>query len=606
MTTSAINGTNDAPPETIAEAASDIPAAAPSILLVDDEPSVLSALKRVLRPARYTILTAESGEAALDILASTEVDLIVSDMRMPNLSGAAFLARARALYPDTMRILLTGYSDIASIVEAVNEGGVYRYLNKPWDDHDLLMTIEQALEQRRLRGEAARLAALTEAQNETLRRFNTELETQVRARTEELGQTVMFLEAAQHDLKSSFTAMVQVCASMIEMRCGSASGHAMRVGEIARRLALSAGMSSLHAQDVYFAGLLHGIGKLSLPDELLHKPLVKMSTDEHSLFQQHPLRAQMVLTPVAQLHKVASIVLHQYERFNGRGTPDGLAGDAIPLGSRIVAIARDFEGLRNGEIERGAVAGAQPAARPVRRQRGLRARGELVAGRAAQVRADAHDHQQVRLDRAMFVARVRRRQFIGVALGVGVGQFGRVLGQRGHHFRGPLDDPHRLAAPFHRLLLAHLQVGDVHLDGGPRRLGPLGRGEGADERHRRRDPGSCSRHARDGHPPPFAVVDTFVHYNAFTHEHPRAEVPVPGNAFEFSVRNRTFERPRHHRQTLGRQLAHEGRTAAIDARQRPAILRTRRRRRGTLRAPAPRSGIDPTHTGRSAGNEFHK
>ncbi|KVT79052.1 two-component system response regulator [Burkholderia territorii] len=350
MTTSAMNGTNDAPPETIAEAASGNAVAPASILLVDDEPSVLSALKRVLRPARYEILTAESGEAALDILASTEVDLIVSDMRMPNLSGAAFLARARSLYPDTMRILLTGYSDIASIVEAVNEGGVYRYLNKPWDDHDLLMTIEQALEQRRLRGEAARLAALTEAQNETLRRFNTELETQVRARTEELGQTVMFLEAAQHDLKSSFTAMVQVCASMIEMRCGSASGHAMRVGEIARRLALSAGMSSLHAQDVYFAGLLHGIGKLSLPDELLHKPIVKMTTDEHSLFQQHPLRAQMVLTPVAQLHKVASIVLHQYERFNGRGTPDGLVGDAIPLGSRIVAIARDFEGLRNGEI----------------------------------------------------------------------------------------------------------------------------------------------------------------------------------------------------------------------------------------------------------------
>ena len=101
-----------------------------------------------------------------------------------------------------MRILLTGYAEIASVVQAVNDGGVYRYLNKPWDDHDLLLTIEHALEQRHLRREAARLAALTEAQNEALRRFNTELETQVRARTEELGQTVMFLEAAQRDLKA--------------------------------------------------------------------------------------------------------------------------------------------------------------------------------------------------------------------------------------------------------------------------------------------------------------------------------------------------------------------------------------------------------------------
>ncbi|MBR8235643.1 response regulator [Burkholderia sp. AU42008] len=378
MTTSATNGVNAVPPETSDTAAASGDAArVPSILLVDDEPNVLSALRRVFRPTGYDIVTADSGEAALEILASTEIDLIVSDMRMPHMSGAEFLARARELYPDTMRILLTGYAEIASVMQAVNEGGVYRYLNKPWDDHDLLLTIEHALEQRRLRREAARLAALTEAQNEALRRFNTDLETQVRARTEELGQTVMFLEAAQSDLKSSFTAMVQVCASMIELRCGAASGHAMRVGEIARRLALSAGMSELHAQDVYFAGLLHGIGKLSLPDELLRKPLSRMTTDEHRVFQEHPLRAQMVLTPVAQLHKVASIVLHQYERFNGRGTPDGLVGDAIPVGSRIVAIARDFEGLRHGEI--GAPHSIEQAIDVLHSQAGVRYDPQLVA-----------------------------------------------------------------------------------------------------------------------------------------------------------------------------------------------------------------------------------
>ncbi|MGU3782018.1 HD domain-containing phosphohydrolase [Burkholderia metallica] len=377
MSTSATNGPNALSPATTAAAASaDDAQRVPSILLVDDEPSLLSALRRVFRPAGYEILTAESGEAALEILASREVDLIVSDMRMPGMSGAEFLARARARYPDTMRILLTGYAEIASVMQAVNEGGVYRYLNKPWDDHDLLLTIEHALEQRHLRREAARLAALTEAQNEALRRFNTELETQVRARTEELGQTVMFLEAAQRDLKSSFTAMVQVCASMIELRCGSASGHAMRVGEIARRLALAAGMSELHAQDVYFAGLLHGIGKLSLPDELLHKPLARMTTEEHGLFLQHPLRAQMVLTPVAQLHKVASIVLHQYERFNGRGTPDGLVADSIPQGSRIVAVARDFEGLRNGDI--GAPHSVEQALDALRSQAGVRYDPQIV------------------------------------------------------------------------------------------------------------------------------------------------------------------------------------------------------------------------------------
>jgi adenylate cyclase len=331
------------------------PASIPVVLLVDDEPSVLSALKRLLRPTRYLVLTAESGAAALDLLASAKVDLIVSDMRMPYMSGAEFLAHAQALYPDTMRILLTGYSEIESVVRAINEGGVYRYLNKPWDDQDLLLTVAQALEQRRLLKETERLTALAHKQNDDLRRFNAELETQVLSRTEEIRQTVMFLEDAQHDLKRNFSTMVQVCASMIELRCGVLGGQSLRIGEVGRRLALSFNMSGLQAQDVFFAGLLHGIGKLSLPDELLRKSLDRLSPEEIQFFYQHPLRAQMVLTPVAQLDHVAHIIRHQYERFNGRGTPDGLSGSDIPFGSRILAVARDFEGLRSGGIVKQAI-----------------------------------------------------------------------------------------------------------------------------------------------------------------------------------------------------------------------------------------------------------
>jgi adenylate cyclase len=271
-------------------------------------------------------------------------------MRMPYMSGAEFLARAQTLYPDTMRILLTGYSEIELVVRAINEGGVYRYLNKPWDDEDLLLTVAQALEQRRLRKETERLTELANKQNDDLRRFNAGLETQVLSRTEEIRQTVMFLEDAHRDLKHNFSAMVQVCASMIELRCGVLGGQSLRIGEVGERLALAFDMSSLQAKDVFFAGLLHGIGKLSLPDELLRKSLDRLSPEEIQFFHQHPLRAQMVLTPVAQLDHVAHIIRHQYERFNGRGTPGNLAGSDIPLGSRILAVARDFEGLRSGGI----------------------------------------------------------------------------------------------------------------------------------------------------------------------------------------------------------------------------------------------------------------
>ena len=163
------------------------------ILVVDDEPSILSALTRLLRRSRYTVLTAQCSDAALSVLASTPVDLLVSDMRMPQVDGADLLAQAQRLYPDTMRILLTGYSEVESVVRAINEGGVYRYLSKPWDDHDLLATVSQALEHRRLIRETARLTALTERQNEELRAFNDRLEALVATRTEEVRRL------ARHD-----------------------------------------------------------------------------------------------------------------------------------------------------------------------------------------------------------------------------------------------------------------------------------------------------------------------------------------------------------------------------------------------------------------------
>ncbi|AXV84270.1 HD domain-containing phosphohydrolase [Ralstonia solanacearum] len=368
---------NPRPAEASAQAATVVPppgepaVPAPLVLLVDDEPSVLSALRRLLRPTGYRVLTAESGAAGLELLAAHPVDLIVSDMRMPNMNGAEFLSRARAQSPDTMRILLTGYAEIDAAVCAINEGGVYRYLNKPWDDQDLLLTVRHAIEQRTLAREAARLTELTRQQNHRLQALNAGLESQVEARTEEIRQTVLFLEDAQHDLKSNFTKMARVCANMIELRCGIAGGQSMRVGDLARRIALACGLTGLQAQDIFHAALLHGIGKLSLPDGLLRKSLDRLAPEEMQLYLQHPLRAQMVLTPVPQLQAVAHIIRHQYERYNGRGTPDRLVGEHIPIGARIVALARDYMGLLAGEIVKQRVPPEQ-AREMVKAQSGLR------------------------------------------------------------------------------------------------------------------------------------------------------------------------------------------------------------------------------------------
>ncbi|WP_291995378.1 EAL domain-containing protein [Candidatus Accumulibacter sp. ACC003] len=115
-----------------------------TLLLVDDEVNILSSLRRLLRADRYRIFTATSGREGLDILALHRVGVIVADQRMPGMSGTEFLARASALFPESVRIVLSGYTDLQSITDAVNQGGIYRFMNKPWDDIELRAAVRDA------------------------------------------------------------------------------------------------------------------------------------------------------------------------------------------------------------------------------------------------------------------------------------------------------------------------------------------------------------------------------------------------------------------------------------------------------------------------------
>jgi len=320
------------------------------ILLVDDEASILSSLKRVLRPKGYTIITAESGAEGLRLLEENAVDLIISDMRMPEMTGAQFLGKAKERYPEVTRILLTGYSEITSTVSAINDGGIYHYLQKPWDEQDLILTIQRALEQQHLKKEAARLNEVVRKQNEELLTFNARLEKQVQARTEEIRQTVMFLENSQAEIKLNFLTMLKVFSNMIELRSGMLGGQSDRVSALCRSLGKKLKIPEIEIQDLAIAGLLHAIGKIGLPDELIRKPQEKMSGEESRIFMMHPVKGHMVLTPVTAFNHVGDLILYQYERYDGRGVPEGIAGDKIPLGARILAVARDFEALRSGAI----------------------------------------------------------------------------------------------------------------------------------------------------------------------------------------------------------------------------------------------------------------
>ncbi len=154
-----------------------------AVLFVDDEEHILKALSRLLRQEEYTLFTAGSGEDGLDILEGNTVQLVVSDQRMPGMTGIEFLQKVKDLYPDTVRVVLSGYAEVAMIVESINQGEIYRFLAKPWNDEELKTIFRQCLEHYDIVLQNRLLMEQTRVQNEELRRLNEGLEEVVAERT---------------------------------------------------------------------------------------------------------------------------------------------------------------------------------------------------------------------------------------------------------------------------------------------------------------------------------------------------------------------------------------------------------------------------------------
>lgn len=327
------------------------PASNPATLLfIDDEANILAALKRLFRPLGYTILTAENGLEALALLEKEPVDLLICDMRMPVMNGAEVLEQVRAKWPDVVRILLTGYSDLDSTIAAINRGEIYRYISKPWDDNDIVLTVRDALERKYLLTEKQRLEALTLRQNEELMALNASLEDKVRQRTEELHVALDSLKLAHERLQNDYFATIEVFANLMELRKGTMAGHSRRVAQLSRDIAQRMHLSETDTKNIETAALLHKIGKIGLPDRLLEKPYMELSYAERAEFDKHPLRAAAALMALDPLLKVAELIRHHREHYNGVGNASGLRGESLPLGARILLVASDYDAMQQGQI----------------------------------------------------------------------------------------------------------------------------------------------------------------------------------------------------------------------------------------------------------------
>ncbi|TCV89656.1 response regulator [Sulfurirhabdus autotrophica] len=168
-----------------------------TLLLVDDEENIASALVRLLRRDGYQILRASSGKEGLELLSKNNVGVIISDQRMPEMTGVEFLSKVKELYPDTVRIVLSGYTDLNSVTDAINRGAIYKFLTKPWEDELLRANVEEAFRRYEMKIENIRLTLQLREANEALSKINHELEQRVEDKTREIVRNMHILQISQ-------------------------------------------------------------------------------------------------------------------------------------------------------------------------------------------------------------------------------------------------------------------------------------------------------------------------------------------------------------------------------------------------------------------------
>ena len=309
------------------------------ILFVDDEENILRSLQRLFMDEEVEVFTASSGAKGLEILArEKEVGVIVSDQRMPEMTGVDFLEKSKAISPQSIRILLTGYADVNAAIDAINRGGTFRYLNKPWNDDELVQVVKGALQMYRLLAENKRLAAIVKKQNAELKKWNTELEVIVQEQTMELQKSYDSLRAINSRLRVNFKNTIVAFSGLIELRDKRMRTHSRNVAEVSVNVAKQLGMESEARETLMVAALLHDIGKIGIPDIMLARETEQMNFAEREEYLQHPVRGQAAIDRIEELREAGLIIRSHHENYDGSGFPDGLKKADIPLGARIIAL----------------------------------------------------------------------------------------------------------------------------------------------------------------------------------------------------------------------------------------------------------------------------
>jgi putative nucleotidyltransferase with HDIG domain len=298
------------------------PAGIVTVLVVDDEEPIRNALRKFLKQQQFEVHAASSAEEALQQLRLHKISLMLSDIRMPGTSGVDLVPQALEIEPELAILMLTAVNDATSAALCMQRGAM-DYLTKPIELVDLGRAVQRALKRR-----------------ETLlenRHLNQWLKEEVTTRTAELHRQ-------QHRMERISTATLEALVNALEAKDPYLRGHSARVADLSANVATEMGLAEEEVERVRMAGRLHDLGKIGTRDAVVNKE-GPLTAEEFEHVKQHVIIGAQILAPLAHLGDIVAMVKSHHERFDGTGYPDGLRGEEIPQGGRVIAAAEVYDAL---------------------------------------------------------------------------------------------------------------------------------------------------------------------------------------------------------------------------------------------------------------------
>jgi response regulator RpfG family c-di-GMP phosphodiesterase len=262
---------------------------------------------------QYDVLTANSGAEGLERLAAHDIALILSDQRMPGMTGLEFLKQSGEMRAHTIRIILTGYTDVDTLVESINSGVVYKYITKPWSNADLQQTIQQAIQFY----EAAKGQHLLQLENERLR----------------------------DRMQANVDGFINLTLAMLDLKGPKIVGHSRRTAAYACQIGRSLNMDESELEQLNLAATLHELAHIKMPQHLLSRTTL-LRDGEMRVLQEAFREGVKTIAEIPELDEIAATINFQHDHFDGYGSLNRLSGDQIPLHSRIIAVADAYDEMR--------------------------------------------------------------------------------------------------------------------------------------------------------------------------------------------------------------------------------------------------------------------